>query len=264
MDPFLENAWGDVHASLTTYTRNQLQPQLPPDLRSRIEEHVPIEADGEEIARYRPDARVVERPDVAGARALAGAAVSLAEPETAEPILIPIEVEAPTDRSITVIDRAGGRVVTSIEFLTPHNKLTERERQKFRRKQELLLAGGVNLVEIDLVRQGGWALSVREPARPQSWSYPYRVCVVRAIRPSFAECYVMPLRERLPAIRIPLRPDDADVRLDLQPLIDAAWRDGRYDAVDYVRQPMPPFDPADIEWINGRLAGFTKERSHGS
>lgn len=254
MDPFLENNWGDVHTSLTTYARNQLQAQLPPDLRSRIEEHVSVEIDEESAARFRPDASVVEPHDsfATGASTAAGAAV--AEVIAADPILVTIEEEPPTARSVVVVDRAGGRVVTSIEFLSPHNKLTDRARQAFRRKQELLLAGGVNLVEIDLVRQGGWALSVREPAGRQSWSYPYRVCVVRAVRPSLAECYVVSLRDRLPAVRIPLRSDDMDVLLDLQPLIDAAWRDGRYADLDRTREPLPPFDPADTEWIMIRVS----------
>ncbi len=38
MNPWLEEHWGDVHTSLTTYARDQLQPRLPPGLRARIEE----------------------------------------------------------------------------------------------------------------------------------------------------------------------------------------------------------------------------------
>lgn len=226
MDPFLEYSWGDVHTGLMVYTANALHSQLPRRFRSWVEER---------ISKFDEDGSLCD--------------------ENSEPL---------TERTVYVSDGWQGPVITAIEFLGPHNKLSDEARQQFRRKQELLLAGGVNLVEIDLVRQGGWAISVREPARPQSWSYPYRACVVRAIRPSFAECYTMPLRERLPAIRIPLRPDDADLRLDLQQLIDAAWRDGRYDAADYARQPVPPFEPSDVEWINGRLAALSKERSHGS
>ena len=40
MDPYLESYWGDVHTSLVTYARDQLRPQLPKDLRVRVEEHV--------------------------------------------------------------------------------------------------------------------------------------------------------------------------------------------------------------------------------
>ncbi len=255
MDPFLENHWGDVHTSLTTYTRNQLQAQLPGDLRARVEENVSVEADDESRTAFKPDVRIVES---SGRPVLGDGGVAVAEIVAADPILVSLEEELATHRAVLVVDRAGGRVVTSIEFLSPHNKLTARARQQFRRKQDLLLAAGVNLVEIDLVRQGGWALSFREPASRQTYSYPYKACAVRAVRPSFAECYVLSLRDRLPAIRIPLRPDDPDVLLDLQPLIDAARRDGAYDDPDPRRDPLPPFDPADVEWITVRLT----EASH--
>ncbi|MGC1275182.1 MAG: DUF4058 family protein [Planctomycetaceae bacterium] len=252
MNPFLENNWGDVHARLTVYAANHLQSQLPRELRASVEETVAVSQDDEPPVHLKPDARIVEgrrRPAMAETEG----GVALAEIETAEAILVELEDEPPTARSVQIVERNGGRVVTSIEFLSPHNKLTERARALFRRKQELMLAGGVNIVEIDLVRQGGWALSVREPLKPQSWSYPYRVCVIRAMRKSFAECYSLPLRERLPVIRIPLRPDDRDVTLDLQVLIDAAWRDGGYDDFDRIHESIPPFEPSDAEWVAQRL-----------
>jgi len=37
----------------------------------------------------------------------------------------------------------------------------------------------------------------------------------------------VPLRQRLPAIRVPLRETDADVPLDLQALIEQVYRHGR-------------------------------------
>jgi hypothetical protein len=33
MDPWLEQHWGDVHHSIITYARDQLQERLPPGLR---------------------------------------------------------------------------------------------------------------------------------------------------------------------------------------------------------------------------------------
>ncbi len=40
MDPYLESCWGDVHASFIIYSREQIQAQLPPGLRARVEERV--------------------------------------------------------------------------------------------------------------------------------------------------------------------------------------------------------------------------------
>ena len=50
-----------------------------------------------------------------------------------------------------------------------------------------------------------------------------------------AEIYPLPLAERLPAIRVPLRQSDADVSLDLQALIDQCYENGGYDTIDYRR-----------------------------
>ena len=36
----------------------------------------------------------------------------------------------------------------------------------------------------------------------------------------------MPLQHRLPIVKIPLRPTDADVPLDVQALVDQCYRDG--------------------------------------
>src|SRR3954454_10022036 len=75
MDPYLEAHWGDVHASLITYARDQLRVQLPPDLRVRVrvEERVAVEVDSGENGpagkrrRFYPDVRVMEQPRGGGA-----------------------------------------------------------------------------------------------------------------------------------------------------------------------------------------------------
>ena len=68
--------------------------------------------------------------------------------------------------------------------------------------------------------------------------------------PAEREVYPIPLRERLPAIRVPLRPTDADVVLDLQPLIDQCHERGRYHLLDYRLDPDPPFAPEDAAWVD--------------
>jgi hypothetical protein len=42
MDPYLEQHWQDIHASLVVCARDQLQPFLPDGLLARVEEHVHI------------------------------------------------------------------------------------------------------------------------------------------------------------------------------------------------------------------------------
>lgn len=253
MDPFLENHWGDVHTSLTTYARNQLQPQLPAGLRARVEEHVFVEAEGEG-ALYRPDVAVMERPH-------SGAAFAAATVSGISEELIVDLAEPVTERSVSIIDQSDGdRLVTSIEFLSPGNKESQQARERFQGKQRDLLSGGVNLIEIDLVRAGGWALCIPEREIPASHRDPYRICVRRAADLTHGICYRTSLQSRLPVIRVPLRPQDSDIRLDIQQLVDDAWRDGGYEDLAYDDELLPTFASSDFEWICERIAAWQTSR----
>src|SRR5436190_589956 len=119
MDPYLEARWGDVHQSLITYTRDAIQPNLPMDLRARVEERVYVQSESEVIRRVIPDVYVAQyHPMPQGASHLAergGASV-------AEPMQFAIGDEAVTEGYIEIREAGGGRVITVIEFLSPANK----------------------------------------------------------------------------------------------------------------------------------------------
>ena len=79
-------------------------------------------------------------------------------------------------------------------------------------------------------------------------------CIRRVGRGGMAVVYPMKLSERLPIIKIPLRPDDADVPLDLQALVDQCYRNGGYEGtLDYAIDPDPPLSGADEEWADEHL-----------
>ena len=66
----------------------------------------------------------------------------------------------------------------------------------------------------------------------------------------------MPLWERLPAVKVPLRPEDADVPLDLQALVEQCSQKGGYDGtLNYAAGPEPPLFGADEEWADEWLYG---------
>lgn len=250
MDPFLENHWGDVHTRLTTYAADQLQPRLPAGLAARIEEFVHLDVEDSEVRRhFRPDVRVIEDPWAGNP-----VSASLEGVVVARPWVVPLHVEW-TERWIQIMESGGSHLVTTIEFLSPGNKSSERDREQFQEKQRRFLEGGVNVVEIDLVREGGWTMTASRALVPENCTYPYRIVVVRADHPSRAECYEVSLRERLPAIRIPLRPGDPDAVLELQLLIDAVWINGGYGAGLY-EQDCPRFRPDDDAWIQERIAAW--------
>lgn len=243
MDPWLELRWRDVHASIVIYIRNQLQAQLPEPLVARAEEEVLVDAPDQPPRLVRPDVTVAEEQRGGGDVAILAPPVSVAKP-----FMVRV-AEPEVDRHVEIIDLASGeRVVTAIELLSPANKLPGRSREAYRAKQRDFLAGGVNLVEIDLVRQGQWVFSADEATVPLARRTPYMVCVFRAAQPEERAFYSLPLRQTLPRIAIPLRPGDRDVALDLQAVVSQAYGDGRYERTDYRRPLQPPLAPEDAAW----------------
>ena len=250
MDPYLEQFWSDVHHRLITYASDALQKQLPGDLRARVDERVfvePAEGQGRNIA---PDVRVIERGrrQGPGVRASEGVAV-------AEPLVVHLEQDEPVRQGfIEILDiKSGRQVVTVIEILSPSNKLRGPGRRLYLKKQAELREGGVSLVEINLNRTGRHVLTVPFDQIPNGHRTPYAACVRRGWSPRELEYYPIPLRERLPAIRIPLRRDDPDVALDLQALVDQCYEAAGYDDIDYGEDPDPPLRPHDARWADALL-----------
>jgi hypothetical protein len=248
MDPYLERHWGDVHHRFVTYACDQIQQRLPPGLRARMEERVFVEAESNGRPVY-PDIRVVEY-----ARRQKGKPVSTGRLAVAEPLVISLPDDPVTEGFIKIIDiGSGDRIVTVIELLSPTNKVPGKGQELYQSKQEECQVGRVHLVEIDLVRTGRRALMVPQELIPESHRTTYQVCVYRAWDHSLGEIYPVPLRKRLPVIKVPLRRKDADVPLDIQSVINQCYRKGAYGTLDYEREPDPPFDPEDARWADALL-----------
>jgi hypothetical protein len=253
MDPYLERFWRDVHHRLITYASEQLQEQLPDDLRARIEERVFLETTDAQRTIY-PDVYVVERPGDRGSRSteVSGGRA------TAEPLLIDMDEEPVTQGYIEIREAgSGNRVISVIEFVSPSNRVPGDGQDLYRQKQQECLAGHISLVEVNLVRRGEWVLSVSPDRVPSDSRTLYQVCVRRAWRPK-AEFYPIGLRDPLPAIRVPLRKSDPDAALELQSLIERCYRLGRYDDLRYDLDLDPPLPPADRDWADEllRSAGY--------
>jgi len=255
MNPFLERRWGDVHSSLVTYARDLLQEKLPDSLRARMQERVFIEQTPRRPAPgFYPDVHVFEQPQQARSSSSAVAVATLAEPT-----LIHMPADEITESFIEIVDAdSGGRVITVIEFLSRSNKQRGPGRRLYLKKQRECRRGRVNLVEIDLLRgERPTTLCSRFTTGDLAM---YHASVFRASRPDRLEYYEMPLRQRLPMIRIPLRRKDADVGLDIQELVDLAYRRGRYDDIDYAQPLDPPLPAEDARWVEGLLKEKTGRR----
>jgi hypothetical protein len=248
MDPYLEAHWGDVHSRLVVYASDQLRRRMPAGLQVRVEERVTVAVDDGDSQAFYPDVRVLARHPTLESTSVATATIA------AEPLLVPLEIQPETERSIHIIDsHSGNRLVTAIEVLSPSNKSGPRGRRAYHTKQQELIAAGVNLVEIDLLREGAYVLTVPAANVPAAYIRPYRICVFRAARPSRAEVYRTSLREPLPGIRVPLRTEDQDVTLDLQALINLSWENGGYEDIDYRQEPIPPLVGDDAAWADALL-----------
>jgi hypothetical protein len=254
MNPYLEAHWPDVHSRLVNNAANALQRQLAGPLRARIGERLVVEEEFDPVRSIYPDVRIFEH----GLRgqAVTPTAEGLA---LAEPLVVRGESEEVRQTFVQIIDvSSGGRVVTVIEFHFPSNKLPGDGQRKYRQKQQEVLAADINLVEIDLTRGGERQLLYPIVNLPQEYQTTYLACVFRGFGFDQYEIYRMPLAERLPAIRIPLRRGDPDIALDIQALVNAAYEDGRYDDIDYRKPCIPPLAAEEASWADDLLKGAAK------
>lgn len=250
MDPYLERFWLSVHNTLVTYLRDDLNARLlPPDLRAEMTERVLVSSPDESYRRrILPDVYVVETPNP-GVTPAISAAGGVA---VAEPIILRFGDEPAIETAIRVTDLTGATLITAVEFLSASNKLPGQDREQYLRKRDEYHAGGANTVEIDLFRGGERTVPGVDDLLPAERHSPYLVITRRVRRRDEWEIYPLPLRARLPAFPIPLRPGDHDVLVDLQPLLDRTYANGRY-PIDYGRDPDPPLEGQDAAWADTLL-----------
>lgn len=254
MDPYLEQFWGDVHSRFVVYMADHINDQLPGDLQARVEEGLMVDTETYSRRIY-PDVQVVDRPEMTFPSGTSDSGTAVAEP-----CVVILPHERRTERHVEIIDRnSGNRVVTAIELLSPVNKCKGPGRGAYERKQKEYIDAGVNLVEIDLIRQGAFVVAIPEVLVPKYCRTTYIICVRRADRQSEVELIPVPLQEPLPNIAIPLRPTDADIVLQLQPLLDECYRRGRYSSLDYTRPLNPSLDNDDQVWTDQLLRSTTGE-----
>ena len=249
MDPYLEHPviWPDLHHELIRGIRATLRPALSPRYHAKIDARLVIEESPPR--QYRPDVTVSEVSDPQAVYATdAATALSPDEPTIVRAVQDPIR-----QGFIEVHFPRGGEVVTVIEVLSPSNKRPGSGRDDYRQKQRDLLDSGINLVEIDLLRHGDHAI-VAPDYTLRELSGDYWVCVHRAGAGSEFEVYAVPLQQRLPRVKVPLREPDPDVVLDLPSVFAQCYDAADYGAeIDYRGEPAVPLPPDDEEWADGLL-----------
>ncbi len=246
MDPFVElQEWDDFHAKFNTAISDALQPLVAPRYIVRAERRVYVESPGESDSLFR-------RPDVAvlwTGTGVGGAAVEAGLTVSSEPF--DVELPMPEERRETYLLirlRETMEVVTVLETLSPANKRPGGDgRREYLQKRGQVLASQSHLVELDLVRGG-----LRLPTVTPLPLADYYSIVSRRYRRPHADVYAWTLRDRLPAIPIPLKKDDSDVSLDLQAVFTSVYDRARYDlSLNYNVDLKPPLSANDATWARG-------------
>jgi hypothetical protein len=246
MDTYLETRtlWPGIHTAMITYISEALQPQLRPKYIARIGERIQLAAFNQS---YFPDVTLHTMREPAPTLEKSPSLIA------DEPLLITAPDEAFREPFIEIITREAGDVVTAIELLSPANKEGE-GREKYLKKQIDLMATDVNLVEIDLLGYGKETILARNAVITKPADWRYRINISRGRRRKVLEVYAIPLRDRLPNCRIPLRPPDADAVLDLTAVFNRCYDVGSYDLlIDYSRLPDVPLQEAEAAWLRTHL-----------
>ena len=139
-------------------------------------------------------------------------------------------------------------VITTLEILSPANKVGREGRSQYEDKRLKVLGSLTNLVEIDLLRLG-------EPLPMRaSQQNDCRIVVSRYHQRPHADVYLFSVRQPIPDIPIPLQPGEAEPVLRLNQLLHDLYDQGGYDLmIDYQQPPSPPFSESDRAWACGLL-----------
>lgn len=243
MDPYLEQQWEDLHTALIAKSRTFIQRQLGGDLVAKIEQRVLVEDAIGYSRAIRPDIYVSEstKPTFSSG--------STATAESEGGVRLIEKVEPITERFIEILDiSTGGRVITSIEFVSPSNKVPGDGLQKYMVKQDECYQAKVSLVEIDLTRTGTRKLLAHRWRGARQYEATYQASIWWSAYGSSIDLFPMPLEKHLLTLPIPLRVTDKPAMLNVQAVLDECYTDARYDlSTDYGKPCAPPLEGAELE-----------------
>lgn len=241
MDPYLEGPqWESFHFAFVNDIGDALSPVVGEQYVVRPQQRVYVECRSETSRSIVPDASVWPADDESPAEASGAVATA-----TLAPVKVEVAIPEPHQETfLTIRDVQTMDVVTVIELVSPSNKRSGEGRQSYLEKRNAVLRSETHFVEIDLLR-GGQRLPFSQPPPASDF---YAMVSRAADRPN-ADAYAWSVRQPLPSIPIPLRGDDPDVLLELQPVFTKRYDRGRYaQTLVYAQPPDLPLSEADAEW----------------
>ena len=245
MAPYLEHPelWPEVHSRLLVAIADRLGPQLRPKYRVAIEKRV-YEDTREDLLVAQPDAAVFQT-QVQESVAMPQAGIAVVEPVTVERPM-PEEIQ---ERYLEIREVGTGTVITTLELISPSNKRSGKGRQQYEAKRLRIRASQTHLVEIDLIR-AFQPLPMRGIEDP----HLYRILVSPANQRPQAALYPFNLPSPIPAFPLPLQPNDPDLILEVQPLLNQIYDRAGYDlAIDYRQTLVPRLKGENLVWTEHLL-----------
>ncbi len=244
LDPYIEGPdWEDFHVRLIGVISERLLPSVRPSYVVRAERRVYVAHDIElDPSQVRPEVAILRK---SGKRATRGGG-GVARTRSADPVVLTLPIPEEHREAFLVLRlRQTMETVTVIEVLSPANKRPGSDgRREYLAKREQVVRSATHLVELDLLR-GGHRLPMLEPL-PAADYYAF---VSRGNRRPRTEVFRWGLRDRVPAIPVPLAGKDPDVWLDLQAAIDQTYDRAGYDySLDYDRRLSPALLGPDAAW----------------
>ena len=242
MNPYLESpkVFHDFHQSLVIHLRDEVEANLSDNYSANLDERIYIQkSPPERTFLGQPDVAVLRSDDPIRVQASRGAA--LLEPPL-ELELIPPALEEERDAFIEIRSVENERLITAIEVLSPSNKLPGKDRDQYEYKRERLLAGEVNLVEIDLLRRGP-RLAVRNLP-----SCDYCIYVTQAERHPLVSVWPFLVTDPFPPLLVPLSGGDAPLKIDLNSLFQRIFERANYAKKIYKSPLDPPLNDELTRW----------------
>ena len=250
MDLYLESPpfWGVLHGSMVSVMLAELKKRIPKGYTVWSDIYIWLHEPDAETRMIKPDVFAVSDGGAHGGTGIA----ALSAPATS--ILPAIRREG--NKYLKIKEEDTDRIITVIEVLSPSNKIGE-DREAYLAKRAEYLATGTNLVEIDLLRDGE-RMPMGAPPPPVA---DYYVLICRAADFPRTGIWPFTVRDSLPDISIPLKPEDGFVTLPLQACFNLAYDQGPYDqAVNYRLPPRVALREPDSTWALEVCSGPSSSR----
>jgi hypothetical protein len=250
MDPYLESPvyWAGFHTSLNVAIMAGLSSRLPVGYYADVDRHIWVDDELPEDDRF-----LIGRPDVYISQSDGGTAVATATKMATKPTgraLLKLAAKKRTQRFVKIVDQSDHRFVTVIEVLSPSNKVRGPDRDNYIAKRNEYLTSGIHFVELDLLR-GGSRMPMGTPSPVDADYYVMIACAHESPNVSY---WAFTVRDTMPVLPIPLKPEDGAIDFELRPCLDRAYEDAGYSRrIDYALTPEPDLRRHDAEWSRSFL-----------